>query len=149
MAKGKKSSLAVAKEDRRVALGMQELSANRSKVKDYSKVNNIPFAKTTVPKFVTAVQDMTIDTEEIIPLGIAPDISNSKGEIKKISSVIPTTNEESSYDSGDANPIKRKFKSLIDFGKSVSDGVDVLGLTVKPNLNLKKKSVGFTLMKEF
>ena len=84
MAKGKKSSLAVAKEDKRIALEMQELSANRRK--DYSVVNNIPFNKENEPTIKAFSKPFSVDTPlSIEPLSIVPNLDMKNNSPKNIS----------------------------------------------------------------
>lgn len=139
MAKGKKSSLAVAKKDRRIALEMQELSANRPK--DYSVVNNIPFNKENEPTIKAFSKPFSVDTLlSIEPLSIVPNLDMKNNSPKNISDLFPVTNENADI-SESTNPIKRRMKSMLDFMRPVT-GIDIGSGRLTPKIDMKNKSIG-------
>ena len=79
MAKGKKSALAIAKENKKINKKLQELSAMNAKLKDYSSVNNVPFTKESEPqmKAFTPVNVLEV-FKNIEPLSIVSNLNNEK-----------------------------------------------------------------------
>jgi hypothetical protein len=107
MAKGKKSSLAIAKEkerkeDKRIAIEMQNLSANKPKVKNYSIVNEVSFLPkelSTIKMNSYGVDDVNpfiAGTQKIQPLEVMENFNQTEKISRSIESLTPV-NDSSSY----------------------------------------------------
>ena len=100
MAKGKKSSLAIAKEkerkeDKRIAIEMQNLSANKPEVKNYSIVNEVSFLPKELSTIkmnsygVDNVNPFKAGTEEVTPLEVMKDFNKTEKISRSIESLTP------------------------------------------------------------
>ena len=141
MAKGEKSALAIAKENKKINKKLQELSAMNAKLKDYSSVNNVPFTKESEPqmKAFTPVNVLEV-FKNIEPLSIVSNLNNEKMSTKSISELFPVTNEGRDISEG-SNEISRRTKSMLDFIRPLT-GIDIGSGRLTPNISLKNKSIG-------
>ena len=147
MAKGKKSSLAIAKQkSKNTGVDSKQAEAlmfelQKNKPKDYSVVNNIPFNKENEPTIKAFSKPFSVDTPlSIEPLSIVPNLDMKNNSPKNISDLFPVTNENADI-SESTNPIKRRMKSMLDFMRPVT-GIDIGSGRLTPKIDMKNKSIG-------